>query len=30
VCWWARGYAAGEGRVVVDVKFEEVEEGVGY
>jgi hypothetical protein len=30
VCWWARGYAAGERRVVVDVEFEEVEEGVGY
>ena len=30
MCRWARGYAAGKGRVVVDVKFEEVEEGVGY
>jgi hypothetical protein len=30
VCWWAGGDAAGEGSVVVDVEFEEVEEGVCY
>ena len=30
VCWGPRGDAAGERRIIVDVEFEEVEEGVGY
>lgn len=30
VSWRSGGNAAGEWRVVVDVEFEEVEEGVGY
>jgi hypothetical protein len=30
VCWWAGGDSAGEWSVVVDVEFEEVEEGVCY
>ena len=30
MCWWAGGDAAGEGSVVVDVEFEEVEERVCY
>jgi hypothetical protein len=28
--WWARGNAAGERGVVMDVEFEEMEEGVCY
>jgi hypothetical protein len=30
MCWWAGGDSAGEGSVVVNVEFEEVEEGVCY
>ena len=30
VCWGPGGDAAGEGSVVVDVEFEEVEEGICY